>query len=386
MANALREGRANLPVTTTANTSGEHPPSLGSVHSTSEENRPLPIIHSAISRPDCSVRNSGTVRLWHALHPSRDEWLDFDGAKLELEKCIASVTRQMTVKVHEDFFETARYQIVRKDRDEHQQKKKWLIFEQDTCYENFTPKEATYTFQTSFKQTSSVTLTNSKGHTFSIGAAAGGGYGEMNVGLTGGAEYSKSRSIGEGESQTETKHLTVAIQVPPDTIARVNELVYQTECSATCQLYLLLGIPKATFLEKIENTFKGKTKPKVKDELKHKDEIESVIKFARRDGKDEEIKVSALLAKLDLENRPWVTKLGDTICIKLSTQCIFTKTEHALETFFQKSDPERKKRIVLGKVDGREPDLLHTSGATTNGATTSAITTAATTRAITTEI
>ena len=341
MANvSVREGRATPPVTITTN--------------------------SQEDRPNRSVRKAGTICIVPIVPqesvPLKDEWLDFDGAKDELTKCIESVRQETIVKVHEDFFETARYQIVRKDRDEHQQKKKWLISEQDTCYENFTPKEATYTFQNSFKQTSSVTLTISKGHTFSIGAAAGGGYGGMNVGLTGGAEYSKSRSTGEGESHTETKHLTVAIQVPPDTVAKVKELVYQTECSTTCQLYLLLGIPRATFLEKFKNPFKGKTKPKVKDALlKKKDEIEDVIKFATRDGKDSEIKVSALLADLDryLERQPWVTKLGDTICIKLSTQCIFTKTEHALETFFQKSDPERRKRIILGKVDGRDwPDSL----------------------------
>ena len=277
-----------------------------------------------------------------------DAWIPFSQAKDELATIITKITGKRVI-VSDSFFTTANYQIVRKDRDK--DKRQWLLSEQDTRYENFASKEANYTFRSSFEQTSSLTLSISKGKGFKIGAAAGGGFGGMNMGLNCGAQFNKSRSAGEGQSHSETKHLIVEIPVPSKAAVIVKELVYTTECTAGCHFYLPLGIKKATFTENLKSVLKGKDKGKSKgfeDELKKKDESEGTIKYTTS-GKEEEMKVSDLLEVPDLEKKPWVCRLGDTICMRLSSECTFTKTEHTLETVYQKSDSERQKRIMKGK-------------------------------------
>ena len=304
--------------------------------------------------PPVRLYDTAPIRLQKGILPGLeadpDTWLTFDEVKSNLAEYIKNIKRKpgrmrMDVEVSDSFFETAMYQIVRKDREKYVNKEMWLISENDTNYENLTKEKASYSFESTYRETSSFTLTTSKGHTLSLQAKAGGGFMGMNMGLTGGASYQKMKTAGEGQSHMDMKKSKVEIKVPPKTGVTVKELVYTTRWTAECHLYLLL----CTCIKK-PKVFDG-LKSKDKDEFKSNDESEDTrIKYTIQGGKEGgDIKVSDLVKVRYLEDQPWTSKIGDKICIKVKSPCTFTKTERALETSYWQSSAQRWNRLMQSK-------------------------------------
>ncbi len=140
-------------------------------------------------------------------------------------------------KVDEQFFRDADLSIVQKDRDDVHQK--WLVSEQDTSHANFDTEVTTnFTFNSCYESGSSLSLATSKGWTVGVGGNAGAGFSGATVGPSTGVQFSKSKTMGEGQSLNQTKNLTVEIPVPPGKAVIVKELLYRTVQSAKCVVRL----------------------------------------------------------------------------------------------------------------------------------------------------
>ena len=128
------------------------------------------------------------------------------------------------------------------------------------------------------------------------------------------------KTAGQGQSHMDTKKSKVEVKVPPKTGVTVKELVYTTRWTAECHLYLLL----CTCIKK-PTVFDG-LKSKDKDEFMRNDESEDTrIKYTIRGKECGDIKVSDLLKVQYLERQPWISKIGDKICIKVKSPCTFKK-------------------------------------------------------------
>ncbi len=221
-------------------------------------------------------------------------------------------------KVDEQFFRDAHLSIVQKDRDDVHQK--WLVSEQDTSHENFDTEVTTnFTFNSCYESGSSLSLATSKGWTIGVGGNAGAGFSGATVGASTGVQFSKSKTMGEGQSLTQTKNLTVEIPVPPGKAVIVKELLYRTVQSAKCVVRLT-----------VEST------AMISYTIHDRDDTES-IEIKRLEKVQRE--------KIDPEKQ-WIKfEAENVVTIDFIGQLQYKFDERKLETWIVDSDKERFERV-----------------------------------------
>ena len=170
--------------------------------------------------------------------PRQPQLFDYKQVKKMLESSIAFVEKKVNVSLEDDFIVEASIRVAKKNRN--RPRKRLLISEQDTSQENLTDETTTFHFRTSFEETTSVSLATTQGLTASLGGTLGGGGMGGTIGLNSGLQYSQSKSFGQDKSSAATKELSADVEVKPNTLVIVKELVYEVEWAAMCELELIL--------------------------------------------------------------------------------------------------------------------------------------------------
>ena len=306
-----------------------------------------------------------------------------------LESSIAFVEKKANnVTLEDDFFVEADIRVVKKNRN--RPRKRFLISEQDTSQENTTDETTTFHFRTSFEETTSVSLAATQGLTASLGGALGVGGMGGNIGLSSGLQYSRSKSIGQDKSNTATKELTADVEVKPNTLVIVKELVYKVEWAAMCELKLILRKK-----DKIKYTCNYGSRKKIR--------FIEVNKLLQKAIQQRECDLGGQVqSPRQRERSPCYTHSiptftsGDQlttftidpyhgrvkplalyydhvmltenmIVITFSTDCLFKGEEHKLEIIKLPSDPDRVRRIIdhqtgLSNQSNEEDKMLSLTG------------------------
>lgn len=208
----------------------------------------------------------------------------------------------------------------------YKEKRRWIISEQDTRYENVHGDDAHYTHTCQYDQKTSTSVQISKGHKIGIGAGLGGsGYG-ASVMVTPSYEYSWGKDHSTVQEKGKSKTSSVDITVHRGTAVVVKEVVYNVEKTGSSMFNLILRMD-----EKIPyHCDNESTKPKL-----------VAIKTLWENH----------LSKLtDTDSRfHWRQSIEDgkpeLICPFVADCCCFT-TECSMETIKQVCDPIRTQRIL----------------------------------------
>ena len=197
----------------------------------------------------------------------------------------------------------------------YKEKRRWIISEQDTRYENVHGDDAHYTHTSQYDQKTSTSVQISKGHKIGIGAGLGGsGYG-ASVMVTPSYEYSWGKDLSTVQEKGESKTSSVDITVHRGTAVVVKEVVYNVEKTGSSKFNLIL----------------------------RKDE--KIPYLCNNEPKTVKIKTLWENHLIELrDSRFWRESVEDgkpvLICPFIADCCCLT-TEHSMETIKQVCDPTR---------------------------------------------
>ena len=247
---------------------------------------------------------------------------DFRDTMELLQQCI-STEDETEVSIDQDFLHDKKKCQIRLVgvMGRYKEKRRWIISEQDTRYENVHGDDAHYTHTSQYDQKTSTSVQISKGHKIGIGAGLGGsGYG-ASIMVTPSYEYSWGKDHSTVQEKGESKTSSVDITVRRGTAVVVKEVVYNVEKTGSSMFNLILRKD-----EKIPYHYHDESKS---------------------------VKVNTLwenhLSKLTDSRFNWRESVEDRkpvlICPFVATCCCFT-TEHSMETIKQVCDPTRTQRIL----------------------------------------
>ena len=144
-----------------------------------------------------------------------------DCLKSRIQKC-ESLTDEISI---DTFLKNANYELVNQDRCTYQ--RRWLISEEDVCYENMSTDTTTFTHTCQSNQESCVSLQTSRGHKIGISGGLGvSAFGES-AGLNANYQHSRAKTDQQNEGQGKSKISTVEVKVELHTATVVKELVYK---------------------------------------------------------------------------------------------------------------------------------------------------------------
>ena len=160
-----------------------------------------------------------------------------------LQQCISTEFENKTkVSIDQDFLhdkEKCQIRLVGV-MGRYKEKRRWIISEQDTRYENVHCDDAHYTHTSQYDQKTSTSVQISKAHKFSIGAGLGGsGYG-ASIMVTPSYEYSWGKDLSTVQEKGESKTSSVDITVSRGTAVVVKEVVYNVEKTGSSKFNLIL--------------------------------------------------------------------------------------------------------------------------------------------------
>ena len=239
-----------------------------------------------------------------------------------IQKCIQSIERKPVQVNLDELLGKTIHVVFMKER--YKENKRWLVFEEDTRYENIYGPPAKYTHTCQYDQETSVSLQISKGHKIGIGAGFGGNIFGGNVGFNTGYEYSKRKSEHNSHGRGKSKISSVEIIVPEKKAIIVKELIYKVEKRAMCEVELILN-KKDEILYTISESTEQKIPPS-------------------------KIEIKKLWNLSSLKECNWIKEEsnGDNksiVCSFTATCCCIT-TMHCMETIEQISDLNRSQTIL----------------------------------------
>ena len=246
----------------------------------------------------------------------REIYLSYDELKKLLEQSIAATLKKGGVELDEDFFEVVDYHVVRKARDTTEERS--LVSEKNTRFENHNANGeiSEYRFSSSYEESSSFTLTTSKGYSIGIGGDLGVGFMGGSAGVNTGYQYSRQRGRSEEKGRTNTKELCLSGSLQPHTVVTVKELMYEVRENAQCNLVLMVGDRTNIPFNYEKNGEKGSV------EMKKLFERGKISSYSRA-----------------------FEHVGKTVTMNLAGPCTYRSTERALEVSTAPSDEERTVRI-----------------------------------------
>ena len=237
---------------------------------------------------------------------------DYDDLKQQLEHSIAATEKRKEVELDSDFLEEVDYHtvIVRKTTTPKEQRS--LVSEQNTQFKNSGSKsKGEYKFANSYEESSSLSMTSTKGYSISIGSKLGASYMGGSAGVNAGYQYSKNKGSNENKGDKKRKELCLTGSVDPKRVVIVKEQVYEVQETAKCEVVLTMS-DKA----KIPYTYDDESKS---------GSVEMKKLFKKGKFASEAIK-----------------RVGNNVTMNITGSCTFSKIEHVLEVITQKIDKEKQ--------------------------------------------
>ena len=240
-----------------------------------------------------------------------------------LQQCISTEFEDKTeVSIAQDFLHDKKKCQIRLVgvMGRYKEKRRWIISEQDTRYENVHCDDAHFTHTSQYDQKTSTSVQISKGHKFSIGAGLGGSGCGASIMVTPSYEYSWGKDLTTVQEKGESKTSSVDITVSRGTAVVVKEVVYNVEKTGSSKFNLILR------------------------------RNEKIPYLCNNESKTAKIKTlwETHLSKLTDSRFNWRESVEDgkpvLVCPFVADCCCFT-TERSMETIKQVCDPERTQRI-----------------------------------------
>ena len=253
------------------------------------------------------------------------EGITLDDLIESLQQCISAIAGDRAIEINQGFLhdkEKCQIRLVGV-MGRYKEKRRWIISEQDTRYENVHGDDAHYTHTCQYDQKTSTSVRISKGHKVGIGAGLGGsGYG-ASVMVTPSYEYSWGKDHSTAQEKGESKTSSVDITLREGTAVVVKEVVYNVEKTGNSKFNLIL----------------------------RKDE--KIPYLCDNEWKTAKVKTlwETHLSKLQLTDSRfnWRESVEDgkpvLVCPFVADCCCFT-TERSMETIKQVCDPKRTQRIL----------------------------------------
>ena len=192
-----------------------------------------------------------------------------------------------------------------------------LILQKEHRYENMaTDAETTFTFTTSYEDTTSLSLATSSGWTVGIACNLSAGAMGVNLGVGPSFNYSRSKNATRENVHGETRTLQMTGKVPAGEVAIVTELIYNTLKHNNCEVKL-----------------------RVDKEI----EVPYLLGTATKN-----VRVSKLIDDL-MRRNTCITKDDKSVVFHLNGRCQFRHIDHSLRLHKILLDEDRRKAKTPSK-------------------------------------